>query len=509
MTAPAVAILNNHTAGLLTHTAGLFTPPVLLADSMMGSMNDDAYDDLDPPLPGIGVLPDLPTQPLGVVTTLGGVIERQVMAHLRDAVLLIDADGVIGYASPNTLAILDAEPEELLGEHVLDCFDPPDVGAIERAMDRSPDAVRDPGSLLLFGTDGPLTVFSDVPAGLGPAGTRLLTFRAAMPVPAMPFDVEVDYDELGDVEFGEPKPQSLVGAATTSSILAKVAPMAVSPSTGLGDTDQEIDEMLATLADQIVSSPVATDEEIAEFAAAIESGQIVAHYQPEIDLETGSTIGVEALACWNHPERGEIPAFEFVELAEAAGLVGGLGHKVTMQACVNFGDWARRFGTTAMVLRINLSAEQLADRTIVDTVKQAMTEGQLLPASLCLEVTETALMSDSLALDHLEAFQSMGIRIAVDHFGTGYSSLGQLKRLPVDVLKIDRSFVDGLGHSVEDTAIVRAIVDLARAIGLGVVAEGIEHPRQVDELLRLGVRRGQGSMYGKAVPWAQFESDHL
>jgi EAL domain-containing protein (putative c-di-GMP-specific phosphodiesterase class I) len=500
--APAVAILNNH-------TAGLFTPPVLLADSMMGSMNDDAYDDLDPPLPGIGVLPDLPAQPLGVVTTMGGVIERQVMAHLRDAVLLVDADGVIGYASPNTLAILDAEPGELLGEHVLDCFDPPDVGAIERAMDRSPDAVRDTGSLLLCGTDGPLTVFSDVPAGLGPAGTRLLTFRAAMPVPAMPVDAEADYDEFGDVQFGEPKPQSLVGAATTSSILAKVAPMAVSPSTGVGDADQEIDEMLASLADQIVPSPDATDEEIAELATAIEFGQIVAHYQPEIDLETGSTIGAEALARWNHPERGEIPAYEFIELAETAGLIRDLGRQVIMQACANFGDWARRFGNTAMILRINLSADQLADPTIVDTVKQAMAEGQLLPASLCLEVTETALMIDPAALDYLEAFQSMGIRIAVDDFGTGYSSLSQLKRLPVDVLKIDRSFVDGLGQSTEDTAIVRAIVDLARAIGLGVVAEGIEHPRQVDELLRLGVRRGQGWMYGKAVPWAQLESDYL
>ncbi len=388
------------------------------------------------------------------VSTLGAPVHAQVLAHLRDAVMLIDPEGVVSYASPNAGTILGRPAEEWVGSTLVDLVSDPDIAAVERALGRPPDGRATPGSLLFGGGSGPLVLFVDRPARLGPPGTRLLTFRPAT-------------------------------------------------------AEEGLDSTQGVLSDPVPIGQPFDPAEVTRLAEAITAGELTVHYQPEIDLESGLALGAEALVRWNHPDRGLVVAGDFVELAEASGLIRDIGRMVMRQACADFGNWARRFGGTVLTLRVNLSAEQLGDDGLVDVVGQALVDADLDSSGLCVEVTETALMSDPSALDVLDELRRTGVEVAVDDFGTGFSSLSQLKRLPVDVLKIDRSFVAGLGLSSEDTAITRAIVELARAVGLGVVAEGVEHPRQVDELLRLGCRRGQGWLYSRALPWDQLETEFL
>jgi EAL domain-containing protein (putative c-di-GMP-specific phosphodiesterase class I) len=157
------------------------------------------------------------------------------------------------------------------------------------------------------------------------------------------------------------------------------------------------------------------------------------------------------------------------------------------------------------MMRVNLSARQIAQPNIVDLVIAAMDEGGVEPSALCLEITETALMDDpDASLTVLSDLRALGVQLAIDDFGTGYSSLAYLKRFPVDVLKIDRSFVDGLGDDPEDTAIVTAIISMSRALGVDVVAEGVETRRQLEELRRLGCDRAQGYLFSRAAPPEEF-----
>jgi EAL domain-containing protein (putative c-di-GMP-specific phosphodiesterase class I) len=387
------------------------------------------------------------------VSTLGAPVHAQVLAHLRDAVMLVDHEGVVSYASPNSGSILGRSADEWVGATLVDLVADADVGAVERALTRPAEAPKGPGSLLLGGL-GPLMLFVDRPARLGPPGTRLLTFRPAR-------------------------------------------------------SEDDLESTPGVLSDQVLVGQPFDPGDVSRLIEAIETDELTVHYQPEIDLESGLALGAEALVRWIHPDRGVVVAGDFVELAEASGLIQEIGRSVMRRACADFGNWARRFGGTVLTLRVNLSAEQLGDEGLVDVVGQALADADLESSGLCVEVTETALMSDPSALDVLDELRRTGVEVAVDDFGTGFSSLSQLKRLPVDVLKIDRSFVAGLGLSSEDTAITRAVVELARAVGLGVVAEGIEHPRQVDELLRLGCRRGQGWLYSRALPWAELETEFL
>ena len=234
---------------------------------------------------------------------------------------------------------------------------------------------------------------------------------------------------------------------------------------------------------------------------AVEMGEIEVYYQPELSLDTGEMVGVEALARWHHPVAGLLEAGAFIELAEDSGLILDLGAWVLGEACRQAGVWRREHPDHDLTMRVNLSARQIAQPTLVDLVVGALERGGLEPPSLCLEITETALMADPAAgLKVLQDLRALGVRLAIDDFGTGYSSLSYLKRFPVDVLKIDRSFVDGLGEDPEDTAIVTAIISLSRALGLRVVAEGVETRRQLDELRRLGCDRAQGFMFARPRP---------
>jgi EAL domain-containing protein (putative c-di-GMP-specific phosphodiesterase class I) len=211
-------------------------------------------------------------------------------------------------------------------------------------------------------------------------------------------------------------------------------------------------------------------------------------------------VGFEALARWEHPERGHIPPCEFIPVAEETGLIHGLGERVIREACA-FAAAARRGGARSLAVSVNVSAHQLRRPGLDTLVASILREAALPPEALCLEITESVLMDEeSTALTELRALKDRGVRIAVDDFGTGYSSLAYLARFPVDILKIDRSFVRDLPGSPHAVAIVTAILAMARGLGLTTVAEGVETEEQAAFLARRGCDEMQGYLFGRPVP---------
>lgn len=238
---------------------------------------------------------------------------------------------------------------------------------------------------------------------------------------------------------------------------------------------------------------------------AVERHEFEVHFQPEVDLESGEVLGAEALLRWRSPD-GLVSAASFIGLAEDNGLIIPIGAWVLEQACRQAADWTRRFPHQPITMRVNLSARQLDDHQLVDQVCEILDRSGLDPSSLCLEITETALMADAEASRSiLEALDRLGVSLAVDDFGTGYSSLSYLKQFPVDVLKIDRSFVEGLPGDDENLAIVATIIQLAQSLGMDVTAEGIEKAEQAELLTQMGCPRGQGFLYARPMPAADFE----
>jgi len=238
-----------------------------------------------------------------------------------------------------------------------------------------------------------------------------------------------------------------------------------------------------------------------ELRQALEHGELVVHYQPEVEVPSGRVLAVEALVRWHHPHRGLLAAAEFIGLAEETGLIVEIGLWVLREACAQHVRWRQQHPDHQLLLRVNLSALQLGEPDLLPKVMGIIRETGIEPSCLCLEITETVVMADAEAsLEVLQKLRGLGVELAIDDFGTGYSSLSYLKRLPVDVLKIDRSFVDGLGTDPDDTAIVQAIMVLASSLGLSVTAEGVETDVQLDELMRLGCRRVQGYLFGRPAP---------
>ena len=236
---------------------------------------------------------------------------------------------------------------------------------------------------------------------------------------------------------------------------------------------------------------------------ALAAGELDVHFQPQVELSTGRVAGAEALARWSHPDEGPVPPLEVVGVAEETGLIGPLGAFVLDEACRRLADW-RAAGLTIPVT-VNLSVHQLGDPQLVDRVRATLARHRVPPSAICLELTESALMGAGEGpLQRLEELKRLGLYLAVDDFGTGYSSLGALKRLPVEVLKVDRSFVDGLGTDLGDSAIVAAILSLAHALGLHVVAEGVETELQASQLAALGCPIAQGFLYSRAVAGDDF-----
>jgi diguanylate cyclase (GGDEF)-like protein len=235
---------------------------------------------------------------------------------------------------------------------------------------------------------------------------------------------------------------------------------------------------------------------------AIAEGELSLHYQPIVDAVTGKVHSVEALARWRHPARGMLPPAEFIPIAEETGLIVPLGAWVLAEACRQVTVWrAAHTAIAALNVSVNLSARQLADAELVPTVSSVLAGSGLPSEALWLEITESTVMADAeSARRTLADLRRLGVHIAIDDFGTGYSSLAYLRRFPVEVLKIDRSFVRELGQNPEDEAIVGTVVSLARILGLGVVAEGVETAAQAAELRRLGCHTLQGYGLGRPLP---------
>lgn len=241
---------------------------------------------------------------------------------------------------------------------------------------------------------------------------------------------------------------------------------------------------------------------LGELRHGIDRGELRVHYQPRMDLRTGRLSGVEALVRWQHPTRGLVAPAEFIAVAEDSGLVRGLGAWVLDEAVAQAVRWRDLAPDARPVeMAVNVSARQLADPRLVGTVTQVLARHGLDPALLTLEITETALMNDAdTALSVLTALKALGVGLAVDDFGTGYSSLTYLKRFPIDELKIDQTFVAGLGSDRGDSAIVANCVQLAHALGIRAVGEGVETELQRASLLDLGCDLAQGYYYTPPLP---------
>jgi EAL domain-containing protein (putative c-di-GMP-specific phosphodiesterase class I) len=230
--------------------------------------------------------------------------------------------------------------------------------------------------------------------------------------------------------------------------------------------------------------------------------ELVVHYQPEVELASGRVVGLEALVRWQHPARGLLLPSEFVPLAEETGQIAMIGRWVLGEACRQLAEWRASLpGARDVRVSVNVSPRQVRGPGLVDDVRHALDAAGLPPEALVLEITESVLAHRRDEMRRiLDEVVDVGVQLALDDFGTGYSSLALLQDLPVHVLKIDRSFVHELERVPERHAFVRAIVELARALGLGVVAEGIEDPAQARILERLGCPQGQGFHYAPPLP---------
>jgi diguanylate cyclase (GGDEF)-like protein len=245
----------------------------------------------------------------------------------------------------------------------------------------------------------------------------------------------------------------------------------------------------------------------ADLQRALERGDFVVHYQPIVDLSTAAIVGVEALVRMIHPRRGLVPPGLFIPLAEETGLIMPIGNLVFREACRQVAAWQSTLPVAAELgLSVNLSGRQLEDPAVAQKVANMIASTRLAPNTLMLEITETVLMHDTREIvERLHELRGLGVRVAIDDFGTGYSSLNYLQRLPIDVLKIARPFVDGLGSGAREGAVARAIVDLASALELDTVAEGIECQDQAVRLGELGCRLGQGFHFDRPMEAAAFE----
>lgn len=238
---------------------------------------------------------------------------------------------------------------------------------------------------------------------------------------------------------------------------------------------------------------------------ALRNNALVVVYQPEIDLADGRVAAAEALLRWRDADGALRVAGDFIDVAESSGLIVPIGRWVLHKACSDANHWPPAPGGRACTLAVNLSARQFEQPGLVAMVTEVLCETGFDPQRLCLEITETTLMSHAQrALDTLHALKGLGVSLAVDDFGTGYSSLAYLKRFPVDALKIDKSLVDGLPNDPQAHAIVTAVLGLAKAMGLEVVVEGVEHFTQETALRAMGCHRVQGWLYARGEPDADF-----
>jgi EAL domain-containing protein (putative c-di-GMP-specific phosphodiesterase class I) len=230
------------------------------------------------------------------------------------------------------------------------------------------------------------------------------------------------------------------------------------------------------------------------------AGRFFLMYQPKVDLRTGRIFGVEALIRWRHPEHGMVPPPRFIGLAEESGLIVAIGEWVLRTACRQARVWVDA-GLDALTVSVNVSARQFEEKHLVERIAVALRDSGLPPGALELEVTESLLMRDlNQAVARMRELKDMGVSLSIDDFGTGYSSLSALKSFPISTLKIDKSFVRDLGHSLDDQAIALAVISLGHRLHLRVIAEGVETEEQRDFLSANDCDEMQGYLFSPPVP---------
>ncbi len=241
---------------------------------------------------------------------------------------------------------------------------------------------------------------------------------------------------------------------------------------------------------------------VTEMREAIRQDQLTLHFQPVVELATGRIEGVEALVRWNHPERGLLMPDQFIPLAEETGMIVELGHWVLRNAVRQLRDWQERLPLDSeFSVRVNISTTELQNLELIEHVQDILRETGVDAANLIIELTESmAVTGGDVDKYSLSGLRQLGVQLEIDDFGTGYSSISYLRRLPVNVVKIDKSLIDGLGTDEEQGGFVEAVLHLIHACGLKAVAEGIETAEQAEELVRLGCGSGQGYYFGRPAP---------
>ncbi len=316
--------------------------------------------------------------------------------------------------------------------------------------------------------------------------------------------------------------------AVTAPVTLGDATVTIGASTGVADADGELsgEELLRRAGVALSAGKGAGKGSVTAFTPALEHAAQVGRalvvdlsraiageqlrlvYQPMLTLATGALVGLEALVRWDHPREGLVPPAAFIAAAERSGLVVPLGAWVLQRACRDAAGWAQRHPRPQpLTVHVNVSAVQLAAPPFRSTVAEALAASGLTPRALVLEITESELVGDlEVAAGRLRSLRELGVRIAIDDFGTGRSTLSYLARLPVDIVKIDKSFVDALTTTDEGAAVVRAVVDLSRTLHLTTVAEGVERPDQAAMLAELGCDEVQGFLYARPMPAKEVEA---
>jgi len=243
-----------------------------------------------------------------------------------------------------------------------------------------------------------------------------------------------------------------------------------------------------------------------ELRKAIEREEFVLHYQPQIDLRSGHVVGMESLIRWQHPERGMVPPFHFIPVAEQSGMIVPIGDWVIREACRQNKAW-QSAGLDDLRVAVNLSARQFSDRLLIDKIEHALDQSGLDPAFLEMEITESIIMKNiESTIGLLEQMAAMGLALSIDDFGTGYSSLSYLKRFPINKLKIDKSFIDDVITNTDDAKIVEAIIGLSHSLKLNVICEGVEDVEQLSWLQEHQCNEIQGYYFSKPLPADKFEA---
>ena len=427
-----------------------------------------------------------------VTDPLTGLPNRKLfMEHLAEALHRAESEG-----RHVALMFLDLDRFKLVNDGIGH-----DAGdrLLQRVGQRLLNALRDGDVLARFGGDE-FTVLCEV-ADEDEAVEIVGRLRRAMDTPIH----EVDFEQFVSLSIGVALSTS---ETTMPSLLLRSADVAMYQAKRAGPGRFMIFDHQH---DDEAGRSLRTSNEPHR---AIQEDQLVLHYQPVVNVDRLTVIGTEALVRWQHPTRGLLPPAEFIDLAEECGLMVDLGSWVLQEACRQAAVWVasrRRDGDPGPLpsLSVNISPQQLGEAGFVDEVVSVLDRTGFPPDRLWLEITEGALLRDPpAAIAVLRALRAAGVHLAIDDFGTGYSSLSYLKRLPVEALKIDRSFVEHLESGPDDRAIVEAIVALGSALGLQVVAEGIERPGQAIELATRGCHIAQGFLYGRPVDPAVI-GDHL